>query len=191
MTPAEAAVLLGGISAFDNRKPDETAAKMWAHALADLRLPDCAEAVTQHFATSTDYLMPAHIRAIVRRIRAQRIAEHPLLEPPPELTGAQEREWRLEINARIGDGETFDPDQFRGELKARDMRELTAGQTIDSGEAVANLRSQVRRPVSPPSKPTDPEHARRKEQARAELDAIRTNPSTDADQGAGEQQEAS
>jgi hypothetical protein len=183
MTPAEAAVLLGGISAFDNRKPDETAAKMWAHALADLRLPDCAEAVTQHFATSTDYLMPAHIRAIVRRIRAQRIAEHPLLEPPPELTGAQEREWRLEINARIGDGETFDPDQFRGELKARDMRELTAGQTIDSGEAVANLRSQVRRPVSPPSKPTDPEHARRKAAALAELDAMRhktTEPAEEA-----------
>jgi hypothetical protein len=185
MTPAEAAILLGGISAFDNRKPDETAAKMWAHALADLRLPDCAEAVTQHFATSTEYLMPAHIRAIVKRIRAQRITAHPTVVPPPELTVEQEREWRLEINARIGDGEQIDPDYaYAGQLKKRDLRELTA--RPDNAGPMRNLRGEYaegRKRAQAPSKPTDPEHARRKAAALAELDAMRHK--TD------EQQEAS
>jgi hypothetical protein len=170
MTPAEAATLLAGIAAFDNRKPDEAAAKMWAHALDGLRLEDCAQAVVEHFKTSSEYLMPVHVRSGVKRIRAKRLAEHPPVIPPDDVTdfGA----WLAGINRRIGDGETFDPNQFCGELKPRDMRELTSA--TDPADAVRNLRSQLRdRHDRAPAKKTDPEHARRKAEARAELDAMR------------------
>jgi hypothetical protein len=189
MTPAEAAKLLTIASAYDNRKPDADQARAWALILDDIRYEDAQVVVIEHFRRSRDWLMPVDIIAGVKRIRAKRIAEHPPVIPPEK---AHFPTWIADINRRIGDGETFDPDEFRGELKARDMKAPTPS-TVNSPAAAARRayaegRNQAR---AAPSKPTDPEHARRKAQARAELDAIRTNPSTDADQGAGEQQEAS
>lgn len=127
MTPAEATILLGGIAAFDNRKPDENAAKMWAHALGGLRLEDCAQAVTQHFATSTEYLMPVHIRRLVKVMRAKRITAAGDLTPPPGLGVIETHRWTAQARSRIGDGE--DPVQVQGdygELKPRHLPDLRA-----------------------------------------------------------------
>lgn len=127
MTPAEATILLGGIAAFDNRKPDENAAKMWALALDGLRLEDCAQAVTQHFRTSTDYLMPVHIRSLVRQLRAKRITTAGDLTPPPNLGVIETNRWLSQARRRIGDGE--DPVQVQGsygELVKRDKAEMLA-----------------------------------------------------------------
>lgn len=133
MTPAEAGVLLAGITVFDNRKPGtpeeaQRTMTLWATALHDISLADAGQAVTEHFATSTEYLMPAHIRAIVKRIRAKRIDEHPPLTPPPELDGDQARTtaWLRETKRRIGDGEVIDTDATYGELKPRNLAELPA-----------------------------------------------------------------
>jgi hypothetical protein len=131
VTPAEAGVLLAGISKFDNRKPGtEDEAKMtatlWAQALHDVSLADAGQAVTQHFATSTDYLMPAHIRAAAKRIRAKRIEEHPPLTPPPDLDPIETTAWLKDMRRRIGDGEVIDCDAAYGELKPRHLSELKA-----------------------------------------------------------------
>lgn len=133
MTPADAATLLAGIATFDNRKPDEMAAKMWARALDGLRLEDCAQAVVEHFQTSKEYLMPVHVIAAVKRIRAKRIAEHSPVTPPPFETHAELAQWHRETNRRIGDGEQIDPDHFYAELKPRDMRALAASTKTAEG----------------------------------------------------------
>ena len=89
-------------------------------------LADAGQAVTQHFATSTDYLMPAHIRAAVKRIRAKRIEEHPPLTPPPDLDPIETTAWLKDMRRRIGDGEHIDSDAAYGELKPRHLGELKA-----------------------------------------------------------------
>jgi hypothetical protein len=170
MSPADAAKLLTIASAYDNRKPDADQARAWALILDDIRFEDAQAVVVEHFRRSRTWLMPVDIIEAVGRIRAKRIAAHPPVIPPADV--ANFGAWLSEINRRIGDGETFDPDQFRGELKARDMRELTAG--TDPADAVRSLRAEIRsRHDRAPSKRTDPEHARRKAAAQAELDAVR------------------
>ena len=130
MTPAEASVLLAMAAAVDNRKPDPDAAKAWAAMLDGLRLEDCQAAIVEHFQTSTDYLMPVMVRTIARRIRSKRIAEHPPVEPPPGLEDPRKfAEWKRELNRRIGDGQTFDPNHFyAGQLvdRSSEIRELMA-----------------------------------------------------------------
>lgn len=131
MTPAEAGVLLAGISKFDNRKPGtpdeaELTATLWAQALHDIPLADAGQAVTQHFATSTEYLMPAHIRTAVKRIRDKRIHDHPPLTPPADLTPIETTAWLADARRRIGDGEVIDCDAAYGELKPRYLPDLLA-----------------------------------------------------------------
>ena len=175
MTPAEAQVLLGMAATYDHRRPDADAAKAWAAALDGLRFDDCRLAVIEHFAKSEgEYLMPGHVRAIVKRLRAARIAAHPPVIPPPDLTLEQEQAWRREINARIGDGEQIDPDYaYAGQLQKRDLRELTA--RPDNAAPMRNLRAEYAnrpRTQTQPAKDDD-ERQKRRDQARAELDAMR------------------
>lgn len=126
MTPAEAQVLLSMASAFDNRKPDADAAKAWAAALDDLRFEDCRVVLIDHFKTSTEWLMPAMIRAGVKRIRSKRIEDHPPLTPPPDLDPIETAAWLKNARRRIGDGEHIDSDAAYGELKPRDLSDLKA-----------------------------------------------------------------
>lgn len=127
MTPAEAQVLLGMASTFDNRKVDETgdAARAWAAALDGLRFEDCRLAIIDHFKTSTEYLMPAMIRVAVRRMRASRIEDHPPLTPPPDLGVIETNEWLGQQRTRIANGEQIDPATY-GELKPRHLPDLRA-----------------------------------------------------------------
>lgn len=152
MTPAEAQVLLSMASAFDNRKPDADAAKAWAAALDDLRFEDCRVVLIDYFKTSTDWLMPATIRAGVKRIRAKRIEEHPPLTPPPDLDPIETTAWLKAARRRIGDGETVDSDLAYGELKSRDL---------------SDLKALMPKPDDTPDEPTTPHTP------RPELDDVR------------------
>jgi hypothetical protein len=128
MTPAEAQVLLSMCATVDNRKPDEDAARAWAAMLDGLRFDDCRIAVVEHYKTSTDWLMPAKVRADVKRIRAKRIAEHPPVTPPADLEDYAA--WHREIYGRIGNGERIDPDYaYAGQLVKRDVRALMSTPT--------------------------------------------------------------
>lgn len=116
MSPAEAATLLAVAAAFDNRKPDADAAQAWAMALDGLRFHDCRDAIMAHYRASTEWVMPAMVRAAVKRIRAKRIDEHPPLVPPPGLDDAQELTWMADATRRVGDGERVDSAAAFGQL---------------------------------------------------------------------------
>lgn len=125
MTPAEAQMLLGIAASFDNRKPSEEAAVSWSHALGDYPFVDCRDAVVEHYRSSTDWIMPGHIIAIVRRVRSKRIAGAGDLTPPPG-TEAEQRAWLAGARRHIADGGTVDSDAAYGELKPRHLPELRA-----------------------------------------------------------------
>lgn len=76
MTPADAAKILTLVSTYDNRTFNELTAAAWADALDGLERDDCVEAVRRYFQQSTEWLMPAKVRELVRPIlKARREAE--------------------------------------------------------------------------------------------------------------------
>lgn len=88
MTPAEAAKLLAKAAAFDQRTIGRADALAWAEVLADISFDDALDAVTTHYAESTERLMPAHVRRIAV---SRRNARHPstAIEGPPPVPLAQ------------------------------------------------------------------------------------------------------
>lgn len=109
-----AAGLLGYAASTDNRDASsEEAARGWAAALDEhVSLTDGKVAIDRHRATSTDWLMPAHINAEVRRIRRSRTEKIGADElPPAELDGqpAHAITWTREYRRAIGDGD--EPEQ--------------------------------------------------------------------------------
>lgn len=73
---AEAADLLDFAASYDGRKPNPKAVQSWVDASARGRwgFDDAVDAVRQHYATTTVWLMPGHITEAMRQRRAQ---------PPP------------------------------------------------------------------------------------------------------------
>lgn len=105
MNHAEVAGLLGYVAATDNRQPSQAAVLAWSNALDDrLTLTQAKHAVDVHRAESTDYLMPAHINTIVRRIRRERISRAGTPPIPGGLIYAMERAWSRAWCEAVGDG---------------------------------------------------------------------------------------
>jgi hypothetical protein len=73
VTPDEVLDLLTLIAVRDNRTVGRTTAVVWHEDIGDLNFADCREAVGRHFRESTDWLMPATIRRLVKAIRAERL----------------------------------------------------------------------------------------------------------------------
>lgn len=73
--------LLAMIQTFDRRTVGETDIVSWQSLLTDVDLADAQEAVRRHFAESTDWLMPAHLRRAVRDIERERDVEARLWAP--------------------------------------------------------------------------------------------------------------
>lgn len=89
ITPRHAAQVLARAAAIDNRDPSAAADEVWADALtrANVDFRDCLAAVGEHYASSTDRLMPFHVIAIARRLAADRAeaeANRLALAPPPD-----------------------------------------------------------------------------------------------------------
>jgi len=61
MNKTEVAQLLTLVSAFDSRTVGIDTVEAWHPILADVNVTEAATVVRNHFATSTNYLMPAHI----------------------------------------------------------------------------------------------------------------------------------
>lgn len=72
MTPGEVVAVLTACAMFDHRRVGEADAAAWHAVIGDLDVADALEAVRRHYRDSTDRAMPAHIRAQVRTIRAER-----------------------------------------------------------------------------------------------------------------------
>ena len=75
MNVTEASKFLAMVAAYDNRRVTEQAAQAWAGALPHIDPAEAWAAAQEHFATSTDYLLPAHITAGVRRAHEAKIRE--------------------------------------------------------------------------------------------------------------------
>jgi len=149
MTPAEAQVLLSMASAYDNRKPDPDAAKAWAAALDDLRFEDCRAAVIEHYKTSTEWLMPAMVRATVKRIRAKRITNFGHFDVPDGLEPDEYTRFLWETRRRIADGEITSAKELETPgLKPRvlpDLRRVLAADIVDPADLPPVERSWMRR----------------------------------------------
>ena len=120
MNLAETDQLLTLMSNLDNRKVDDATVLAWHEILHDLPFEDCRDAVTEHYTTSGDWLMPVHIvrgaRELERkRIRAaneaRAIAEAPATDPRP-LTD-RSAEIRAEVDKVRSVLPEGDPDSLR------------------------------------------------------------------------------
>lgn len=72
MNLEEIGALLAKAAGYDNRTIGQGNVLAWHEALGDLRLDDCLQAVTLHHRTSTEYLMPVHIRRHAAEVRRER-----------------------------------------------------------------------------------------------------------------------
>jgi hypothetical protein len=91
MNKQEVAAALGKVQAFDNRNVTEATVLAWAEALADITLAEALAAITEHFKTSDAWLMPSHIRTIVKRDRPWRgSASGAISGPPADLAKVRE-----------------------------------------------------------------------------------------------------
>lgn len=135
MSPTESVTLARYIGAhFPQQPQDEFTADALGELLAPYPFADCRAAVLAIADRGDHWCSPSDVKAEVKRIRGKRIAAHPPVIPPADVE--DERAFLLDIRRRIGDGEQIDPDAYRGELKARDMRQLTSavGRHIESDE---------------------------------------------------------
>ena len=69
MTKDQIIDLLSVIAVGDKRTTGEAEVQFWHGLVGDLEYAECAAAVATHFKTSTDYLMPVHIRRHVTSAR--------------------------------------------------------------------------------------------------------------------------
>lgn len=65
--------LLSLISARDNRTVGRATVLAWLEDIGDLAFTDAREAVARHFRDSTEWLMAAAVRRLVKQIRAERL----------------------------------------------------------------------------------------------------------------------
>ncbi|MET8908370.1 hypothetical protein [Micromonospora sp. NPDC004551] len=120
MTLDEAAAVLAKAQAYDRRTVGEADIRAWQEALADVALADALAAVTAHYRDSTDWLMPAHVRARVAQAHAarqqaerdaahDRFAELQAAQPTPTRSFGTVRELldSLGVELRPGRPEVF------------------------------------------------------------------------------------
>lgn len=74
MNLSETADLLTAMAAFDRRTIGDGDVIAWQAILFDASFEDCLEAVKDHYAEHTEWMMPAHVRRLVRDIIRQREA---------------------------------------------------------------------------------------------------------------------
>lgn len=106
-----AAAVLAKIAALSSRPAFGKAAVLaWAEVLHDIPEEHALLAVAQHFETSAEFIMPAHIRRIVedREFRNARLIEcHGAPDYPDMLTDYQREVYRTVFLWRLDRGESW------------------------------------------------------------------------------------
>lgn len=74
------------IAAADRRTVGKADLLVWQDAVGDLSHDDVMDAVRKHYRESTDFLMPAHVRRLVKAARADRAGRGVPAAPPSEVT---------------------------------------------------------------------------------------------------------
>ena len=99
MNAEETGRLLAKCASYDRRKIGEADVIAWLQALGDLPYHDCETAVISHYTDSTEWIMPAHVRQCVRKIREERIARAEIPAPPPEIANGDRDTYRAALHA--------------------------------------------------------------------------------------------
>lgn len=153
MKLAEVHQLLIYVAAIDNRRVTDDAVVAWHGILADLELSDCREAVRRHFASTTDYLMPAHVRrqaAEIDRERRRRAREADEAQQRALEAHSPTRDRSVEVRALLA--------ELRRRLPAADERNVRRAEVIDWDRARARLTAAVPNPhYDPTVTPSDVE----------------------------------
>jgi hypothetical protein len=110
VTPEQVVDLQLAMSRYDSRNLDEDTSAFYYRQLAAIDYPDALEAVHAHYADETRRMMPADVKRLVRRARAERTR---LTAPPapacdPDDVGEYLRQLRAGERA-IGDGRWHPP----------------------------------------------------------------------------------
>jgi hypothetical protein len=103
------------------QKLDEFTPQAWGDLLADIRYAD-AELAVKEVAKRQPFVSPSEIIAEVKRVRARRIDEHPVL-PPADMDPDDEaryREWLAMARRAVADGHA----PVVAELSKRDLKAL-------------------------------------------------------------------
>lgn len=97
MTPGDMARVLTKCAAFDQRTIGEADVMAWYDAVGQLDYDDAMTAVSRHYATSTDRIMPAHLRTEVLAIRNERAGKqhHEILALPSRFEADEIRDERI------------------------------------------------------------------------------------------------
>lgn len=107
MTPEEVAALLRQIAARDNRRTGPETIAAWLEDLDGLTFDDCREAVRRHYRESADWITAAHVRRLVRDIRADRLKNSDLAIPAADPDNQRSYSDALRHIVRtVGDGRT-------------------------------------------------------------------------------------
>lgn len=115
MNIPETAALLAMVAASDRRTVGELDIEVWHDALSDLDFDDCRDAVRAHIRTSTDWLLPAHVRGGAKLAKRQRLERVEVFTPD-----ANPDDVPAYIEARRSGRVRTDE-----QLRAHDMRALT------------------------------------------------------------------
>jgi hypothetical protein len=75
MTGDEVRQVLARITTYDGRQIEASTILAWGEVLADVSYDDAVRAVTEHYASSHDWLMPVHIVAAASRYEDDRARE--------------------------------------------------------------------------------------------------------------------
>lgn len=181
-TLADAYELLAIAQSFDRRTVGDFDAEGWRRAMHGLEPDDAKHAIVEHYTASTEWLMPAHVRHGVMRIRRDRLDRSQDLEPPnadPDDPIIYQRAL-VDSRRRTANGTEKPRDMRVIEGTFRDVPEVSPA-VIASAKAAAppSLLTSLRRGMTR-IKAFDRAHdAERMAQARAELVAREPVPCPD------------
>lgn len=101
MTPGDTARLLAACAMYDFRAVETADAAAWHHVIGDVDYDDAMEAVRRHYQSSTDRMMPAHVRQGVKAIREERRGKEPseARQLPSRFEEDMNRQVRMEAGA--------------------------------------------------------------------------------------------
>lgn len=105
MQESETAKILAKAALIDNRHIDRETVKAWHEIIGGIDFDVALAALTIHRRTSTEYLMPAHIIANLRRARDERAIEANrlrALDPPRPQPRTKMPDWFRDKLASFG-----------------------------------------------------------------------------------------
>lgn len=101
MDKSDVVLLLAFAGTYDYRKTGDADVEAWHLAVGDLDFEDAKAAVVAHYRSTTDRMMPAHVRQGVRVIRDERkrVEKHANRELPSPFERDINRQVRMEAGA--------------------------------------------------------------------------------------------